>query len=177
MPRERQTEDPFIEWLAWLMDESIQIGPWSVGLDPLIGLIPGVGDMAGAVISTIIIARAMKSGIPKSAVIRMVINVAVDSLGGAVPVVGDLFDFAYKSNVMNVQIYRESLRGEWNPRAIGLYLFSFVPARIFRVFRPAVRSCYRALRVRGLLGKGTAAALIPAFFDLGTIAEDLSRTF
>ena len=72
---------------------------------------------------------------------------------------------------------RESLRGEWNPRAIGLYLFSFVPARIFRVFRPAVRSFYRALRIRGLLGKGTAAALIPAFFDLGTIAEDLSRTF
>ena len=71
----------------------------------------------------------------------------------------------------------QSLRGEWNPRAIGLYLFSFVPARIFRVFRPAVRSCYRALRVRGLLGKGTAAALIPAFFDLGTMAEDLSRTF
>ena len=115
MPRERQTEDPFIEWLAWQMDESIQIGPWSVGLDPLIGLIPGVGDMAGAVVSTIIIARAMKSGIPKSAVIRMVINVAVDSLGGAVPVVGDLFDFAYKSNVMNVQIYRESLRGEREP--------------------------------------------------------------
>ena len=115
MPRERQTEDPFIEWLAWQMDESIQIGPWSVGLDPLIGLIPGVGDMAGAVISTIIIARAMKSGIPKSAVIRMVINVAVDSLGGAVPVVGDLFDFAYKSNVMNVQIYRKSLRGEREP--------------------------------------------------------------
>src|SRR5436853_5208052 len=115
MPRERQTEDPFIEWLAWLMDESIQIGPWRVGLDPLIGLIPGVGDMAGAVVSTIIIARAMKSGIPKSAVIRMVINVAVDSLGGAVPVVGDLFDFAYKSNVMNVQIYRESLRGEREP--------------------------------------------------------------
>ena len=115
MPRERQTEDPFIEWLAWLMDESIQIGPWSVGLDPLIGLIPGVGDMAGAVISTIIIARAMKSGIPKSAVVRMVINVAVDSLGGAVPVVGDLFDFAYKSNVMNVQIYRKSLRGEREP--------------------------------------------------------------
>jgi len=97
------------------MDESIQIGPWSVGLDPLIGLIPGVGDMAGAVISTIIIARAMKSGIPKGAVIRMVINVAVDSLGGAVPLFGDLFDFAYKSNIRNVHIYRESLRGERKP--------------------------------------------------------------
>jgi hypothetical protein len=110
-----QTEDPFIEWLAWLMDESIQVGPWSFGIDPLIGLIPGVGDMAGAVVSTIIVVSAMKSGIPKSAVIRMVINVAVDSLGGAVPFVGDLFDFAFKSNIRNVQIYRESLRGERQP--------------------------------------------------------------
>jgi hypothetical protein len=45
----------------------------------------------------------------------MVINVAVDSLGGAVPFVGDLFDFAYKSNIRNVRIYRESLRGERQP--------------------------------------------------------------
>jgi len=113
--RQTQTEDPFIEWLAWLMDESIQIGPWSVGLDPLIGLIPGLGDMAGTVISTVIIARAMNSGIPKSAVTRMVLNVAVDALGGAVPFVGDLFDFAYKSNIRNVRIYQESLRGERKP--------------------------------------------------------------
>jgi len=122
--RQNQTEDPFIEWLAWLMDESIRIGPWSFGIDPLIGLIPGVGDMAGAVVSTIIIASAMKGGIPKSAVIRMVINVAVDSLGGAVPFVGDLFDFAYKSNIRNVQIYRESLRGERKPLKDWFFIVS-----------------------------------------------------
>ena len=108
-------EDPLIDWLAWLMDESIQIGPWRIGIDPLVGLIPGVGDMAGAVVSTIIIARAMQSGVPKSAVIRMVINVALDSLGGSIPFFGDLFDFAYKSNARNLRIYRESMRGERRP--------------------------------------------------------------
>ena len=44
-------EDPLLEWLAWLMDESIPIGPWKVGLDGSLGLIPGVGDMTGAGVS------------------------------------------------------------------------------------------------------------------------------
>jgi len=97
------------------MDESIRIGPWAIGLDGLIGLIPGIGDMAGATVSALIIARAMRSGIAKSAVLRMVINVALDSLVGAVPFVGDIFDFAFKSNMYNLQIYREALRGERQP--------------------------------------------------------------
>src|SRR4051812_34076993 len=91
-------EDPFIEWLAWLMDESVRIGPWAVGLDGFIGLIPGIGDMAGAAVSSLIIIRAMKLGIPKSAILRMVLNVGLDSLAGSVPFFGDLFDFAFKSN-------------------------------------------------------------------------------
>jgi hypothetical protein len=108
-------EDPLLEWLAWLMDESIPIGPWSIGLDGFIGLIPGVGDMAGAAVSAFIILRAMQYGISRGAVIRMVANVGIDSLLGSVPLVGDIFDFAYKSNVRNVQIYREALSGERHP--------------------------------------------------------------
>jgi len=104
-----------IEWLAWLMDESIRIGPWSVGLDGFIGLIPVFGDMAGTTVSALIIARAMRSGIAKSAILRMVINVALDSLAGAVPFFGDIFDFAFKSNTYNLKIYREALRGEREP--------------------------------------------------------------
>ena len=108
-------EDPLLEWLAWLMDESIEIGPWKIGLDGLLGLIPGIGDMAGASISMVIIARAMQAGISRSAITRMLINVAVDSLLGALPLFGDIFDFAWKSNVWNVEIYREALRGERRP--------------------------------------------------------------
>ena len=111
-PKPYLPEDPLIEWLAWLMDESIRVGPWAIGLDGVIGLIPGLGDMAGATVSAFIIARAMRSGIPKSAILRMLINVALDSLVGAVPLVGDIFDFAFKSNMYNLQIYREALRGE-----------------------------------------------------------------
>ena len=118
----RQPEDPVIEWLAWLMDESIRIGPWGIGLDGFLGLIPGFGDMAGAAVSAVIIARAMKSGIPKSAVMRMVVNVGLDSLVGAVPLFGDLFDFAFKSNTYNLQIYREAMRGERKPMRDWLFI-------------------------------------------------------
>jgi uncharacterized protein DUF4112 len=115
-------EDPLIEWLAWLMDSSIRVGPWSVGLDGFVGLIPGIGDMAGAAVSAVIIVRAMQSGIPKSAVIRMVINVAFDALGGTVPLFGDIFDFAFKSNMYNLQIYREAIRGERQPIRDWLFI-------------------------------------------------------
>ena len=111
-----------IEWLAWLMDSSIRVGPWSVGLDGFVGLIPGIGDMAGAAVSAVIIVRAMRSGIPKSAVIRMVINVAFDTLGGTVPLFGDIFDFAFKSNMYNLQIYREAIRGERQPIRDWLFI-------------------------------------------------------
>ena len=115
MTGESPKEDPLVEWLAWLMDESIRIGPWAIGLDPLIGLIPGFGDMAGAVVSSLIIMRAVQSGVAKSAILRMVINVALDSLCGAIPFFGDVFDFAFKSNAYNLRIYREALRGERKP--------------------------------------------------------------
>ena len=112
-PREQaRPEDAFIEWISWLMDGSIHIGPWSIGLDGLLGLIPGVGDMAGAAVSVLMIGVAMQTGIAKSAVMRMVINVAIDSLLGSIPLIGDLFDFAFKSNLRNAQIYREAIRGE-----------------------------------------------------------------
>jgi hypothetical protein len=115
MDKKRKRDDPLIEWLAWLMDESISIGPWKIGLDGFIGLIPGLGDMAGAAVSAVIILGATQHGIPRSAVIRMLINVATDALLGALPLVGDIFDLAYKSNVKNIQIYREAMRGERQP--------------------------------------------------------------
>ena len=112
MKKRRPSDDPLLEWLAWLMDESIAIGPWKIGLDGVVGLVPGLGDMAGAAVSAFIILGAAQRGIARSAVIRMVINVAADAFLGSVPLVGDIFDFAYKSNTRNIQIYREALRGE-----------------------------------------------------------------
>jgi hypothetical protein len=91
------------------MDGAIPIGRWSIGLDPLIGMIPGIGDLIGALISMVIVARAVQAGIPRVAVARMLANIAVDTLVGSIPLFGDAFDFAFKSNLKNLKIYEESL--------------------------------------------------------------------
>jgi len=137
-------EDPLLERLAWLMDESIRIGPWSIGLDALMGIVPGIGDMAGALVSMFIIGRAMRQGIARGAVVRMLINVGWDSLIGAVPFLGDIFDFAWKSNVKNVAIYKEALRGERQPVRDWAFLGVVAVACLAFITLPIVGLVYLA---------------------------------
>jgi len=97
------------------MDSSIGIGPISIGLDGLIGLIPGFGDIAGSIISALIVLRALQRGVHHAAIIRMVVNIAIDSLLGSLPIIGDAFDFAFKANIRNLEIYKQSLSGDRQP--------------------------------------------------------------
>ena len=101
--------DRWMQHLAYLMDGAVQIGSWSIGLDPLLGLVPGLGDLIGALISMLIVGRAVQAGIPRIAIARMVTNIAIDTLVGSIPLLGDAFDFAYKSNLKNLRIYEQSL--------------------------------------------------------------------
>ena len=85
------------------------------GLDGLIGLIPGVGDLATTGMSAVFVADALKMGARKRVVAKMAANVALDMTLGAIPVVGDLFDFAFRSNTKNLallKIERERLARE-----------------------------------------------------------------
>jgi hypothetical protein len=104
-------EDPDVirrrlERLAWILDSSVPLPGTSfrIGLDGLIGLIPGIGDAAGSVVSSYIIAEAARMGVPKSTLIRMAFNVLVEALIGMIPFIGDLFDFAWRANNRNVQL-------------------------------------------------------------------------
>jgi hypothetical protein len=113
-PLEPEVLPPAPEWvdkLAWLMDRSIPIGRWKIGLDGIIGLVPGLGDLVGVLVSGLIVAAGVRAGLPRSAIARMVANVAVDGVIGAVPFLGDIFDMTFKANTRNVEIYREALRG------------------------------------------------------------------
>jgi hypothetical protein len=101
--------DPVAEKIAWLMDGAFKVGPYSICLDGLIGLIPGFGDIAGALIAMIIVLRAAQAGIPRIAIARMVTNIAIDTFVGSIPIFGDAFDFAYKSNLKNLKIYEDAL--------------------------------------------------------------------
>jgi len=97
--------------LAKLLDSSISIPgtPWKIGFDPIVGLIPGIGDLIGAVLSGYIVLEAVRADVPAFTLARMLLNVGVDTLLGAVPAVGDLFDAAWKSNMMNVALLERHL--------------------------------------------------------------------
>lgn len=114
-PKSRPADDPLAEQLAWLMDSSIGIGRFSFGLDALVGLIPGLGDVLTTMVSVWIVGRAMQNGVHHAAILRMLFNLGIDTIIGSIPLIGDLFDFAYKANAKNMQIYRESLSGTRAP--------------------------------------------------------------
>lgn len=77
-----------------------------VGVDPLLGLLPVIGDAASALASFWIIAEAARFRMPPIVLARMVVNAVVDLLLGAIPLVGDLFDFAAKANARNLALFR-----------------------------------------------------------------------
>jgi hypothetical protein len=97
--------------LARLLDSSIPIPgtKWKIGFDPIVGLIPGIGDLIGAVLSGYIILEAARAEVPTLTLIRMLVNVGIDTMLGAVPAVGDVFDAAWKSNMKNVALLERHL--------------------------------------------------------------------
>jgi hypothetical protein len=98
-----------LERLGWLMDDLFRIPVigWRVGLDAIVGLIPGFGDTATALVSFYILASAVRYRVPKVTLLRMGINIGIDYLLGSLPLVGDLFDAWWKSNKMNVALLRK----------------------------------------------------------------------
>jgi hypothetical protein len=79
------------------------------GLDPVIGLIPGVGDAAGAVLAGWILVEGIRLGASRATLVRIAGNIALDAGLGAVPILGDIFDFAWKANLRNVALLQRHL--------------------------------------------------------------------
>ncbi len=79
------------------------------GVDPLLGLIPGAGDAAGAVLAGWILVEAIRLGASRATLLRIAANVALDAVLGAVPILGDVFDFAWKANLRNVKLLERHL--------------------------------------------------------------------
>jgi hypothetical protein len=92
--------------LARVLDTAVAIPgtKYRVGLDAVLGLFPGVGDVASGVMSTYIVLTAWRRGAPAAVLARMLGNIGVDTLLGSIPIAGDLFDVAFKSNIRNVRL-------------------------------------------------------------------------
>jgi hypothetical protein len=99
-----------VQRIAWWMDSSIPVGGgYRIGLDGLIDLVPGLGDVAGVLVSGWIIYQAAACGAPQPILLRMTGNVLLDALLGAFPVLGVIADSAFKANLRNVAIFEHYL--------------------------------------------------------------------
>jgi hypothetical protein len=100
-----------VNGLAWLLDNSIHIPilNYRIGLDAIVGLIPGFGDIAGSLLSSFIVLQAIRLGMPLGTLVRMVLNIAIEASIGVIPVVGDLFDATFKANARNVGLLNQVL--------------------------------------------------------------------
>ena len=127
--------------LAWFLDRSIPIGPWRVGVDPIIGLLPGVGDWIGAVLGLYLLYQGARLGLSANVLARMGGNILVETIVGAIPVLGDLFDFAWQANSRNLALVEKYYRPALKPRSfrniglaigtIALLVFALLAAAIF----------------------------------------------
>lgn len=100
-----------IRKIAKLLDTAIGIPgiKFRIGLDPILGLIPGGGDLVGAAISAYMIYLATSFGLEKSKVSQMIKNIALETTVGFVPIFGDLFDVYFKANIRNLDILEQHL--------------------------------------------------------------------
>jgi NADH:ubiquinone oxidoreductase subunit 5 (subunit L)/multisubunit Na+/H+ antiporter MnhA subunit len=108
----KRTSDPRfknLDVLAKLMDSQFRIPGTNIrfGLDALIGLVPGAGDFVSFLVSSYLVSNAINKGASGYVLSRMVLNIVVDALVGAIPVLGDIFDVAFKANQRNVKLLQQ----------------------------------------------------------------------
>lgn len=112
--REHQVAD--LRAISKAMDSQFSIGGFRFGWDGILGFIPGIGDVATSMVSMYIIMRAAALGATPTVLLRMGLNVLIDNVFDAIPLLGQIFDFVWKSNNMNMKLLERHLE---NPRAVS----------------------------------------------------------
>jgi len=142
--------------LAWVLDDLFLIPgtKFRIGLDPLIGLVPGVGDTSTAALGSVILIRALQAGVPRIVIARMAAHLLLNAIVGAIPGLGDVFSVWFKSNRRNhdllkkhlgVRSRRVSTTGDW------VFLFGMLGIVLVVTVGAALVAGYLAWRILGLL--------------------------
>jgi len=143
-----------LDHLAWLLDNCFRIPGtnWRFGLEALIGLVPGAGDAVSAILGLFLLVRAFQFKLPKIVIVRMLVNSLMDFSIGAIPLLGDAFDFLYKANTRNMKLFHEyaevptqSTRKHWI--FIGVLIAGFL-ATLFLILGLVFYAIYRLLFLR-----------------------------
>ncbi len=115
MPQSKQlshtTKVNRLRRISQLLDNALPLPGtgYRIGIDPILGLLPGGGDTLGGVLSAYIVIEAARMGLPRKVIWQMVGNIVFDGIVGLVPILGDLFDIAWKANVRNIALLEKHL--------------------------------------------------------------------
>ncbi len=109
MAKQISTKLKWVERVSHLMDEQFRIPGtnFRFGLDPIMNFIPVAGDLGGFAVSTALLLTMAKHGVSRKVLLLMTLNIILDSTIGAIPILGNIFDFAYKSNSRNIRLLKE----------------------------------------------------------------------
>lgn len=146
-PAETDARLRWVDQVAHLMDSQFRLPGtnFRFGLDPILGLIPVVGELGTFAISAVLILTMIRHGASRKVVVKMVLNVLIDTLVGSIPVIGNLFDFAYKSNERNVRLLRQHY-GEGRHQGSGTGLIVLVVLVLLAVLGLVGWASYELLR-------------------------------
>jgi len=151
LPPERQrSESELSRLIAYVLDDLIPVPgtKYRVGLDPLLGLIPGIGDASTGAFATVILFQALRAGVSKVVIARMAANILLNALIGAIPGFGDIFSAWFKSNQKNYALLqkhsgsrRGSTTGDW------VFLISLLSIIVLGIVTAALAAGWMAVNM------------------------------
>ncbi|WP_424014644.1 DUF4112 domain-containing protein [Halorubrum xinjiangense] len=103
-----------VQFVAYVLDEGVRVPGigYRIGIDPLLGILPGAGDVLTGGISLYVVVEAARLGVSYTTLLKMIANISVDVVVGTVPLVGDLFDVVWKANTRNFELVLEELTAD-----------------------------------------------------------------
>jgi hypothetical protein len=139
--------------ISRVMDKAITVPgtPITFGLDPILGLLPVGGDFVGIMFSAYIVIEAARLGAPAATLGRMVLNIIIDGILGVIPLVGDLFDFAWKANELNIRLLEDYLKFPRQRKSTDKWFVFAVLAILFVVIIGLVALTVILMRLLGTL--------------------------